>query len=123
MNDVHEEVHWLSELLDGMSADCDSMSIGELDGYDAALVVGPVPVQPLEWLPAVWGSDGGYEEYDGVDEIVSAVRGHYNRVARELADDPESYASVMEVDSADGELPWGPWINGFERAMRLRVDA
>ena len=45
------------------------------------------------------------------------------RVARELADDPESYAPVMEVDSADGELLWGPWINGFERAMRLRGDA
>jgi len=51
------------------------------------------------------------------------VLDHYSRVARELAEEPEAYAPVMEVDRADGELLWGPWINGFERAMRLRADA
>ena len=48
---------------------------------------------------------------------------HCKRVARELVDEPESYAPVMEVDRTDGDLLWGPWINGFERAMRLRADA
>ena len=48
---------------------------------------------------------------------------HCKRVARELVDEPESYAPVMEVDRTDGDLLWGPWINGFEPAMRLRADA
>ena len=48
---------------------------------------------------------------------------HYKRIARELVEEPESYAPVMEVDRTDGDLLWGPWINGFERAMRLRADA
>ncbi len=77
----------------------------------------------VEWLPTVWGGENGFAEIDEADEIAAAVLNHYNRVARELAEEPEAYAPVMEVDRADGELLWGPWINGFERAMRLRADA
>ena len=49
--------------------------------------------------------------------------GHYNRVARKLAEEPEAYVAVSEVDFADGDLLWGCWISGFERAMRLRTGA
>ena len=48
---------------------------------------------------------------------------HYNRIARELAEDPGAYAPVLEVDPNGGDLLWCAWINGFERAMRLRADA
>ena len=123
MSDVHEDLDRLNELLDGISVECDGMSIGELDGYVAALVVCPVEISPSEWLPAVWGSEAKSTEIDEAEEIVAAVIGRYNRIARELAEDPESYAPVMEVDSADGDLLWSPWINGFERAIRLRADA
>ena len=48
---------------------------------------------------------------------------HYNRIARELAEHPEDYAPVLEIDPNGGETLWEPWIDGFERAMRLRPDA
>ena len=108
MSDVPENLDRLNELL---------------DGYVAGLIVCPEPVLPAEWLPTVWGGENGFAELDGADEVAAAVLDHYNRVARELAEEPEAYAPVMEVDRADGELLWGPWINGFERAMRLRADA
>ena len=46
--------------------------------------------------------------------------GHYSRVARELAESPEDYAPVLGMDADSGEALWEPWIDGFERAMRLR---
>ena len=78
---------------------------------------------PAEWLPTVWGGEDGFAEFDGADEIAAAVMDHYSRIARELAEEPESYMPVMEIDRPDGDLLWGPWINGFERAMQLRADA
>ena len=46
--------------------------------------------------------------------------GHHSRVARELAESPEDYAPVLGKDVDSGEALWKPWIDGFERAMRLR---
>ena len=50
---------------------------------------------------------------------MAAVMGQYNRIARELAESPEDYASVLGKDADSGEALWEPWIDGFERAMRL----
>ena len=119
MKNVHEELHRLNELLDAIPADCGGMTIGELDGYVTAIVVCPDTVPAEEWLPAIWGSEGGWGE---TDAIAAAAMDHYRRVALELAGDPEAYAPVMEMDDPDGALLWRPWINGFERAMRLRPD-
>ena len=123
MSEVLENLDRLNELLGAIPPECEGMTIGELDGYVAGLIVGPEPVLPAEWLPTVWGGENGFAEIDEADEIAAAVLDHYNRIARELAEDPEVYAPVMEVDLTDGDLLWGPWINGFERAMRLRADA
>ena len=123
MSDMPEDLDRLNELLDAIPLECEGMTIGELDGYVAGLIVSPEPVLPAEWLPTVWGGENGFTELDGTDEIAAAVLDHYNRIARELAEEPDAYAPVMEVDRADGDLLWGPWINGFERAMRLRAEA
>ena len=69
------------------------------------------------------GTRGAFAELAEAKAIVTAVMGHYNRIGRELAEKPDAYAPVFEVDPNGGDLLWGPWINGFERAMRLRVDA
>ena len=123
MSDTVPDLDRLNDLLDAIPLECEGMTIGEVDGYVAGLIVCPEPVLPAEWLPTVWGGENGFAELDGADEIAAAVLDHYNRIARELVEEPKSYAPVMEVDRGDGELLWGPWINGFERAMRLRADA
>ena len=123
MNDRDEELDRLSDLLSGIPVERDGMSIGELDGYVAALIVCPEVILPSEWLTEVWGGEGAFADLCESGEIAEAVLGHYNRIARELAEDPEAYAPVFEVDSANGDMLWEPWISGFERAMRLRGDA
>ena len=50
------------------------------------------------------------------------MMGHYNPIARELADSPEEYTPVLDMDTNSGEASWIPWIDGFERAMWLRPD-
>lgn len=74
-------------------------------------------MRPAGWLPTVWGGKEGFAEHGRADGIAAAVPDHDNRIARKLAENPESYASMMGVDRTDGDLLRGPWINGFERAM------
>ena len=123
MSDTDEEVDRLSDLLHAIPVEREGMTIGDFDGYVAALIVSPEMVSPSEWLPGVWGRDGVFADVAEAQTLVAAVMGHYNRVARELAEEPEDYAPVLEVDANGSELQWGPWINGFERGMRLRPDA
>ena len=120
MSDADRELDRLQELLAAMPAEWKGMSVVELDGYVAAVIVCPDTIPASEWLPGVWGSDLGFEGLDGTEATVAAVMGHHSRVARELAESPEDYAPVLGKDADSGEALWEPWTDGFERAMRLR---
>ena len=123
MSDTDPDLDRLNVLLHAIPAEGDGMSIGELDGYIAGLIVCPEMVLPSEWLSGVWGGEHEFAEVAEAEATIAAVMGHYNRIARELADRPEDYAPVLEIDPNSGESLWEPWIDGFERAMRLRPDA
>ena len=123
MSDIDRDLEWLQDLLDFIPLEYDPMCVAELDGYLAALVVCPETIPPSEWLPAIWGEDYAFGDADEAEATVAAVMVHYNRIAGELADRPEEYAPVLEIDPDTGEPMWELWIGGFERAMRLRPDA
>ena len=114
------EIYRLRDLLDTIPSEWKGMNVVELDGYVAALIVCPHSIPPSEWLPGVWGSHIGFEDAEGTEATIAAVMGHYSRIARELAESPEDYAPVLGVDANSGESLWQPWIDGFERGMRLR---
>ena len=123
MSDVDPEIYRLQELLATIPPEWKGMNVVELDGYVAALIVCPHTIPPSEWLPGVWGSDIGFEDLDGTEEAITVVMAHYSRVARELMESPEDYAPVLGMDTDSGEVYWQPWIDGFERGMRLRRGA
>ena len=123
MSDTDAELDRLHDLLNAIPAERDGMTIAELDGYVAAVIVCPEMVLPSEWLPGVWSGEHEFADIDEAEATIAAVMGHYNRIARELAEHPEDYAPVLEIDPNGGETLWEPWIDGFERAMRLRPDA
>ena len=52
-----------------------------------------------------------------------AILDHYDRVSRIVDGAQENFVTIYETDENSGEMLWGPWINGFERAMRSRADA
>ena len=123
MSDTDAELDRLHDLLNAIPAERDGMTIAELDGYVAVLIVCPEMVLPSEWLPEVWGGEHEFADIDEAEATIAAVMGHYNRITRELAEHPEDYAPVLEIDPNGGDTLWEPWIDGFERAMRLRPDA
>ena len=101
----------------------DAMTVGELDGFVTGLVVVAEIVPPSDWLPEVWGADTELERIEADEGTVAALLGHYNRVARALAFEPQNYGPVLEVDENTSEVFWNAWIRGFARAMRLRPGA
>ena len=123
MTDTDPDLDRLHDLLSAIPAERDGMTIAELDGYVAALIVCPEMIPPSEWLPGVCGGEHEFGDVAEAEATIAAVMGHYNRIARELAEHPEDYAPVLEIDPNGGETLWEPWIDGFERAMRLRLDA
>ena len=123
MSDTDPDLDRLQDLLNAIPVERDGMTIAELDGYVAALIVCPDMILPSEWLPGVWGGEHQFADVVEAEATIAAVMEHYNRIARELAEHPEDYAPVLEIDPNAGETLWEPWIDGFERAMRLRPDA
>ena len=123
MSGTDPDLDRLHDLLNAIPAERDGMTIAELDGYVAALIVCPDMILPSEWLPGVWGGEHEFADVDEAEATIAAVMEHYNRIARELAERPENYAPVLEIDPNSGETLWEPWIDGCERAMRLRPDA
>ncbi len=120
MIDTGRELDRLQDLLATIPREWKGMNVVELDGYVAALIVCPNSIPPSEWLPGVWGSDPGFEDLDGTEEAIAAVMDHYSRMVRALAESPEEYAPVLLKDAVSSETLWEPWIDGFERGMRLR---
>ena len=123
MSDTDPDLDRLQDLLNAIPVERDGMTIAELDGYVAALIVCPDVILPSEWLPGVWGGEHEFADVAEAEATIAAVMEHYNRIARELAEHPEDYTPVFEIDPNGGETLWEPWIDGFERAMRLRPDA
>ena len=123
MSDTDPDLDRLQDVLNAIPAERDGMTIAELDGYVAALIVCPETILPSEWLPGVWGGEYEFGDVDEAEATIAVVMEHYNRISRELAEYPEDCAPVLEIDPNGGETLWEPWIDGFERAMRLRPDA
>jgi len=106
------------------------MDLEMLDGFLAAVVVGPDPIAPSEWLPLALGFlDEGDEEPEFRDEregerIQQLVMRYYNSVAIVLGEVPESYAPLFyEGDDDPEEVPVGMlWAEGFLAGVAMRQD-
>jgi uncharacterized protein len=119
----------LEDLLDSLELMLDAMSVSELDGFVAGLLLCPEMIAPSEWLPEVWGMDG-QPEFDSSEQaqaVINGVMAHYNRVAVNLANRSEPYEIVLEYPDKevieDDEPFWEFWIEGFVQAMSLRPEA
>jgi uncharacterized protein len=124
MPHADEQLDELRSMLLGLAIEHEGLDLYELDGFVAGLLVCPAMIMPSEWLPVVWGDEGGpsFESLDQAQATINAVMAHYNRVAEGLALNPPEYEAILGVDPNSDDTLWEPWISGFERAMRLRPD-
>ena len=93
MSDTDPDLDRLQDVLNAIPAERDSMTIAELDGYVAALIVCPDMILPSEWLQGVWGGEHEFADVAEAEATIAAVMEHYNRIAGELAEHPEDYVA------------------------------
>lgn len=128
-----EELNELDELLAALPAD-EAMNIEALDGYLAALLLAPTPLQSLPgntWLPVVWGGDQAPDPAPFVSgkqrkKVVMLVLRHLQSIATAWRQHPNAWEPIFSQasdaqgqDFADAE----DWSAGFLAAVALEPDA
>lgn len=98
------------------------MAVSDLDGFLAAIAVGPGLIAPARWLPVVWGGEAP-RFADAAEEarIVGAIMGRYNEILQLMASDPEAYEPIF-WETPEGNAVVGDWCEGFADAMRLAPE-
>ena len=114
----------LDEFLCSEAVPKSAMDVSTLEGFLAALVIGPHVVMPSAWMPWVWDFEHGQREVEFADmaqaqEVMGLIMGLMNRIAHAFERDPESFEPVFFRDAA-----WGAaeWCEGFLAATQ-RFDA
>lgn len=112
---------WLQERADQCPA---ATSIPMLNGYVAAIVAGPVSINPLDWICPLLAVDANAFNRGGTAEFaaISAVAQHHNDISNILSTAPHRF-QPMHRREPNGDVDARPWCRGFHAAMRLRMSA
>jgi uncharacterized protein len=97
-------------------------SVFELDGMFAALVSGPVVVQPEQWMETVWGEqEPEWSSELQFDSIVGLMMRHMNTMAATLAEAAEEFEPLFQQDEEDGEtfVIVDEWCEGYVKGVAL----
>jgi uncharacterized protein len=113
-----------AELLNHLLLQNGGMTLSNFDGFCAGLIICPDMALPREWLPVVL--DDGVEPFsvdaDCAENTSNALVGHYNSVAKVLANKPDQYEPIFGIEQNNDGLLWQRWIDGLEHAMHLRPN-
>jgi len=103
----------------------EAMLLEELDGFIIGILVCPEVIPPSEWLRVVWGQTERKNNpvFDNLAHMNRLVTEHYNDIARKLFERPDRYPPLFAVDNRNGHVLWELWIDGFEKAVKLRPSA
>jgi uncharacterized protein len=93
-----------------------AMNLEMLDGFIAAVVVGPVEIPEGEWLREIWGDKTA--EVSTQKELTSFVTRHRNAIAR-LLQSGDVYTPLL-LEDEQGKYTANDWAIGFTRGMELR---
>jgi uncharacterized protein len=116
------ELDRLGDLLKRCGGD-KAMNLEQLDGFFAALVVGPEAVIPSEYLPEVLGGEmsntSGFANRGEANEFFGLVMRHWNTIAGALYKD-EIYLPIL-LEDEHGVAHGNDWASGFMQGVRLRI--
>jgi uncharacterized protein len=109
---------WLGRTKPASKVDGVSM----LDGYLAAIVVGPCAIPPEEWFADLLGVNGHIGSAHGKQlDAIMAIAARFNAIGEILSTTPAKYAPIFHRTD-NGVVFAGPWCMGFLKAMQLRWD-
>jgi uncharacterized protein len=113
------EIRLLDEFLDSIDG---AMSLEEHNGFFCALICGPDPVMPKEYLPHVFGGklfDFSSAAY--ASKIMGLLLQIWNHIADTLQRD-ELYFPLMFEDER-GKCQGNEWADGFMLGVKLRLES
>lgn len=122
-----EELDELGSFLMHQDAE-ESMTLDMLDGFLHALAIGPQTVMPSQWLPRVWGQEGGamlppVDDMDQVNHLLGLVMRHFNSIVSGFEHSPPLLAPFWPTvhHAAAGEFEDAEmWAYGFTEGVSLR---
>lgn len=99
-----------------------AMSASMIDGFLAAIAIGPDMILPSEWFPRIFGKEGpDFESEEQAKSIFGMIMTWYNRILNQLAENPEEYKPLIPLD--ENEQPtFQEWAVGFYLGINLRPN-
>ena len=128
METLPRRLELLEEGLAALPIECDAMTLGEVDGFIAGLLVCPVEIPPEEWLGLLWRdfSDDGTTQLvpDATAAALSErILDHYRRTGLQLRAAEEGYAPIVYTEADSQATLWDTWASGFGEAMQVRMES
>ncbi len=125
------EINEIDELLAAVPAPFETVDAVILDGYLAGVLVQPVLLQPEDWLPPIFGTEGmpepGIEGWSEAqhDRLVSLITRRKDEILRGILEDGWFDPIVPMIEDDDGKPVEGKdalegigyWAAGFEWAL------
>jgi uncharacterized protein len=119
----HIDLEELAEYLDSDLSPDDCMGLSDLDGYLAAIIVGPEFIMPSEWLPVIWREEEPkFESTAHAEMIIGLIMGRYNEIITGFNSDPEEFEPIF-WRRPTGEVIVMDWAAGFLDAIEARSAA
>ena len=116
-----DELLSLQAFLDSPELEETSMDVVTMEGYFAALAIGPRTMMPSQWMPWIWDMDEGeaqpaFVDAEEANALMQLVVRHYNGVVRDFIEAPAAFRPLYDQDPR-----WGAsaWCEGFMLGVTL----
>lgn len=93
-----------------------AMDLYALEGFLTAIVIGPKPVSPSQWLPWIWDLDAGkaevaFESPEQANQIMGLLMRFLNAIAAQFETAPREFDPLFDPTTNDGSAT--DWCDGF----------
>lgn len=116
-----DELLRLQAFLDSPEVADTSMDVAAMEGYFAALAIGPRTMMPSQWMPWIWDMDEGeaqpaFGDANEANALMQLVLRQYNGVVGDFMDAPAAFRPLY-----DRNPRWSAsaWCEGFLLAAEL----
>ena len=103
-----------------------AMPLEAVDGYFAALISGPVLVDPMAAIPKVWGDeDFAFESVEAAEEFTALLLRHWHAITRALVRSVEEEDGgywPLVFEDEHGLVRGNDWALGFMEGVEASED-
>ncbi|MFS2225164.1 YecA family protein [Pantoea sp. B65] len=119
-----DELDWLDSTLLKYTNEHAILDASELDGLLTAILSGPNPVMPGEWLMALWGGEENAPVWESEQELkrfMDLCFQHMNDIAERLNGYPDQFEPLFGTHVIDDEefTILEQWCFGYMRGVAL----